>query len=217
MATVRLAEVTDLTGPTDRSYADQFLNHGVALIGPWEMQGRGVLIDPMKSLKAGSSGGSPPSCVPADVLLLRMGLSTIRAVGLVASEYQYLPQFDDVMVGLASCAHGDRFPTMGGATLVPDSRTLVLADRCSAAHPPRLSRVGAAEIVDYANGTSFGLRQTDWQDRALPSLPEEEAELEAPPIELQEIVDQVHDLLSLYSRIWMTIGKEARPSSGNWT
>ena len=118
-----------------------------------------------------------------------MGLSTIRAVGLVASEYQYLPQFDDVNGW--DLQHGRR------VRWCPLPEPYDFGGRVFGANPPRLSRVGAAKIVDYANHFVRS-PPTDWQDRALPSLPEEEADLEALPNELQEIVAQVHDLAGLY-------------------
>ena len=82
-------------GPWDRSYLDVFLNYGVALIGPgdpgpWQAQRsddefEGSFVRRFATeLECG------------DVLLLRMGLSTIWAIGLVASRYEYLSQFDDV-------------------------------------------------------------------------------------------------------------------------
>ena len=52
-------------------------------------------------------------------------------------------------------------------------------------------------IVEFAN-QFVQSPPTDWQTGALPTLPPEEAELDAPPRELQEIVAQVHDLSSLY-------------------
>ena len=175
-------------GPTDRSYADQCLNHGVALIGPGDAgPWRSDRSD--EEFEGGFVRRFAAELCTGDVLLLRMGLSTIRAVGLVASEYQCLPQFDDVNGW--DLRHGRR------VRWCPLPEPYDFGGPVFGAHPPRLSRVGAAEIVDYAN-RFVRSPPTDWQDRALPSLPEEEAELESPPIELQEIVDQVHDLLSLY-------------------
>ena len=82
-------------GPADRSYADQLLSYGVALIGPGDP-------GPWSSGRSDEEFDgwlvrhfAEELCID-DVLLLRTGQSTIRAVGLVASEYQFLPQFDDV-------------------------------------------------------------------------------------------------------------------------
>ena len=175
-------------GPTDRSYVDQFLKHGVALIGPGDPGAwRSDRTD--DEFAGGFVRRFAAELRTGDVLLLRMGLSTIRAVGLVASEYQYLPQFDDVNGW--DLQHGRR------VRWCPLPEPYDFGGRVFGANPPRLSRVGAAKIVDYA--THFVRSPpTDWQDRALPSLPEEEADLEALPNELQEIVAQVHDLSGLY-------------------
>src|SRR3990167_7931782 len=82
-------------GPPSRAYADVFLRHGVALIGPgdagpWnsdrgddEFEG-GFVRRFASEVKAG------------DVFLLRTGLATIAAVGLVAGDYLYVNAFDDV-------------------------------------------------------------------------------------------------------------------------
>ena len=175
-------------GPTDRSYADQFLNHGVALIGPGDPgPWRSDRSD--EEFEGGFVRRFAAELRTGDVLLLRMGLSTIRAVGLVACEYQYLPQFDDVNGW--DLQHGRRVRWCS----LPEPYDF--GGRVFGANPPRLSRIGAPEIVDYANHFVRS-PPTDWQDRALPSLPEEETELEAPPSELQEIVAQVHDLSRLY-------------------
>ena len=175
-------------GPTDRSYADQFLKYGVALIGPgdagpWspdrsdeEFEGRFV----RKFASELHTG---------DVLLLRTGLSTICAVGLVACEYQYMQQFDDVNGW--DLQHGRR------VRWCPLPEPYDFGRPVFGAIPPRISRVHVPDIVDYAN-RFIRSEPTDWQTKALPSLPKEEAELKAPPPELQEIVAQVHDLLGLY-------------------
>ena len=87
-----------------------------------------------------------------------------------------------------------------------------IADVCAGAHfpsrtnfnrlvfgaqPPRISRVHAADILEYAN-RFVQSPPTDWQARVLPRLPDDEPEPKAIPSELQEIVAQVHDLWQLY-------------------
>ena len=175
-------------GPSDRSYVDQFLKHGVALIGPGDAGSwRSDRTD--EEFEGGFVRRFAAELHTDDILLLRMGLSTIRAVGLVASEYQHLPQFDDVNGW--DLQHGRR------VRWCPLPEPYDFGGRMFGGNPPRLSRVRAAKIVDYANHFVRS-PPTDWQDRALPSLPEEEADLEALPNELQEIVAQVHDLAGLY-------------------
>ena len=175
-------------GPTDRSYADQFVNHGVALIGPgdtgpWcfersdEEFGGGFVRRFAAELRVG------------DVLLLRTGLSTIRAVGLVACDYQYFPQFDDVNGW--DLQHGRRVRWFS----LPEPHDF--GGRVFGAQPTRLSRVYSQGVVGYAN-RFVRSPPTDWQTRALPSLPVEEYTLQAPPPELRELVAQVHDLSERY-------------------
>lgn len=83
-------------GPASRSYADVFLKYGVALIGP----GDGGPWSPERYAHdfalQGFVGRFAEEMQVGDALLLRTGPKTVCAVGLVASEYLYLEQFDDV-------------------------------------------------------------------------------------------------------------------------
>ena len=175
-------------GPTDRSYADQLLSYGVALIGPGDP-------GPWSSGRSDEEFDgwfvrhfAEELCID-DVLLLRTGQSTIRAVGLVASEYQFLPQFDDVNGWDLQHARRVRWS--------PLSQPYDLGRSVFGANPPRLSRVHAPDIIEYAN-RFIRSAPREWKSRALPSPPVEEVGLKAPPSELQEIVAHVHDLLNLY-------------------
>ena len=123
------------------------------------------------------------------MLLLRTGISTICAVGLVASEYQYQPQFDDINGW--DLQHGRRVRWC----ILPEPYDF--GEPVFGANPPRLSRVQAGDIVDYAI-RFVQSPPTDWQIRALSTLPEEEPKLEVYPSELQEIIAQVQDLERLY-------------------
>ena len=175
-------------GPTDRSYADQFLKYGVALIGPGDAgPWRPDRSD--EEFEGGFVRRFASELHTGDMLLLRTGLSTICAVGLVAGKYQYLPQFDDVNGW--DLQHGRRVRWC----LLPEPYDF--GRPVFSAKPPRISRVHVTDVVDYAN-RFIRSEPTDWQTRALPSLPKEEAELRAPPPELQEIVAQVQDLFGLY-------------------
>ena len=164
------------------------MNYGVALIGPGDAgPWRSDRSD--EEFEGGFARRFATELRIGDVLLLRMGVSTILAVGLVASDYLYLPQFDDVNGW--DLQHGRR------VHWCPLPEPHDFGGRIFGAQPRRLSRVRVAEIVDYA--TRFVRSQpTDWQTGALPSLPAEEAELERPPCALQEIVAQAHDLYGLY-------------------
>ena len=175
-------------GPTDRSYADQFLKYGVALIGPGD-PGKWREDRSDEEFEGGFVRRFADELRTGDVLLLRTGRSTICAVGLVASEYQYLPQFDDVNGW--DLQHGRR------VRWCPLPGPYDFGERVFGANPPRISRTQASDIIEYAN-RFVRSPPTDWQSSALPSLPEKEAALKATPVELQEIVAQVHDLSGLY-------------------
>ena len=171
-------------GSTNTSYAAKFIDYGVALIGPgdagpWrpERYRQGFLQQFVNEIKIG------------DVLLLRTGSSDIQAVGLVASEYQYLSQFDDVN-GL-DLQHARRVRWFK----LPEPEPFKKYD--FGAQPSRFSQVHSKRIVDYAN-KFINSPPSHWQKSSLPSLPVEEASLEAPPIELEEIIAQVNDLVHLY-------------------
>lgn len=71
------------------------MSHGVALIGPGDT-GPWCSERSDEEFEGAFVRRFAAELRTGDVLLLRTGLSTIRAVGLVASDYRYLPQFDDV-------------------------------------------------------------------------------------------------------------------------
>ena len=164
------------------------MNYGVALIGPGDT-------GPWRPDRSDEEFGSKfvrnfaVEVGIGDIVLLRTGISTIRAVGLVASKYQYLPQFDDVNGW--DLQHGRR------VHWCPLPEAYDFGGRIFSANPSRLSRVWVADIVEYAN-RFIRSSPTDWQTDALPRLPEEEPELEAPPTELREIVAQVRNLSRFY-------------------
>lgn len=82
-------------GPTSRSYVDVFLKYGVGLIGPgaageWKSERDD------EEFEGGFVRRFANEVKIGDVFLLRTSISKIAAIGLVASDYQYLNQFDDV-------------------------------------------------------------------------------------------------------------------------
>lgn len=175
-------------GPTNRSYADQFVDYGVALIGP----GDTGPWNPARSDEEFGGGYVRRFATELhrdDVLLLRTGQSTIRAVGLVASDYQYFPQFDDVNGW--DLQHGRR------VRWCPLPEPYDFGERVFGFNPPRLSRVLTEAVVGYAR-RFVESPPTDWQTRTLPSLPEKEGDLEVLPAELRDLVAQARDLLGLY-------------------
>lgn len=175
------------SAPSRQNYAEVFLRYGVALItpgdtGPWSVQRQESIGDDVLRRFA-------TEAQIGDILLLRSNPSTIQAVGIIASEYQYLPQFDDVS-GL-DLQHARRV------------RWCPLPEEYSFEGPvlgmvaPRFSRVLRNELMDYAQ--SFVNSPPDeWKTAPLPKLPEEQPPLKEVPDSLRDLVAQVHDLLDLY-------------------
>lgn len=175
-------------GPAKRDYADLFIKHGVALIGPGDA---GPWSPDRDDADFGDSlvRRFAIEAQRGDVLLLRTGVSSIRAVGLVASEYLYLPQFDDVNgwdLQHARRVHWCRLPE----DYAFDAQIF------SGGHS-RFSKISAPPVLDYAE-RFIQSPPTYWQTAPLPALPEEEPPLDFVPDFLQELVANVHDLASLY-------------------
>jgi len=83
-------------GDPSRPYDDVFLKYGVALVGPghpgrWEPGRSDADFDDSSYVRWLAS-----EVEIGDIFVLREGVSSISAIGIVASEYQYLRQFDDV-------------------------------------------------------------------------------------------------------------------------
>jgi hypothetical protein len=175
-------------GPPNRTYADVFIRHGVALIGPGDS-------GPWRPDRGDDDANTDGGCVrrfatevqPGDVFLLRTGAASIRAVGLAASDYVYLPQFDDVN-GL-DLQHARRVRWCA----LPDEYDFGARVFGTGA----LSQVSDPDIVDYAE-RFIASPPTHWQTAPLPALPVEEPPLDDAPTFLQEIVAQVQDLADLY-------------------
>lgn len=181
--------VWQVSGGTNGHHAEVFLKHGVALIdpgdaGPWRPD----------RVDADFGGGlvrrfaTEPQI--GDAVLLRTGLSTIRAVGLFASDYQYLPQFDDVNGRDLQHARRVRWFTL------PDEHDF--GSKAFGAGTPVFSRVSQADLVDYA-ARFINSPPIHWQSAALPARPVEAPPLDRVPEVLQGLVAQASDLLSLYN------------------
>lgn len=174
-------------GTASRSYADVFLMHGVALIGPGDAGPWAAERDD-SVFEGGFVRRFASEVAPGDVVLLRTGLARIAAVGFVASEYLYLNAFDDVNgwdLQHARRVRWGRLPAEHEFAGAPFG-----------ANPPRCSRVWNEEVVDFA--TRF-LKSppTHWQSAALPELPAEQPPLDSVPEALAGLVAQAADLLPL--------------------
>lgn len=174
-------------GPAGRSYADVLLRHGVALIGP----GDAGPWDPQRADDEfeGSFVRRFADLRPGDVLVLRTGLSRIRAVGLVAGNYAYLPQFDDVNGWDLQHARRVRWCALPEEH---DFRGPVFG-----ASPPRLAQVASPDVLDYAR-RFVSSPPIHWQSAPLPALPQEEPALTEIPGCLLDLVAQANDLAGLY-------------------
>jgi len=175
-------------GPASRPYADVFLHYGVGLIGP------------------GDAGTWKPECNDdefeggfvrrfasemqvGDVVLLRTGIATITAVGLVSSDYMYLNQFDDVNGWDLQHARRIRWCKL------PQEYTF--GTPVFGTNPTRCSRTWNKEVKGYAE-RFLNSPPRHWQDGPLPELPKEEPQLAEVPQALQRIVALAQDLSSLY-------------------
>ena len=175
-------------GPANRDYSDIFLKYGVALIGPgdagpWRADREDF------EFEGGFVRRFASEVQARDVFLLRTGISKVRAVGIVASEYLYFSQFDDVNGW--DLQHGRRVRWCELPT------TYDFGESVFGANPPRLSKLASPEIIDYAS-RFVESPPTNWQFGSLPSLPAEEPLLENPPTQLADLIAQVHDLAGLY-------------------
>ena len=174
-------------GPASRSYADVFLRHGVALIGPGDA-GPWTPERDDDEFEGGFVRRFANEVADGDVFLLRTGLATIAAVGLVAGDYVYVNAFDDVNgwdLQHARRVFWSRLPAEHAF------EGLIFG-----ANPPRCSRVWGEEVIDFAE-RFLKSPPTQWQAGRLPELPAEEPALDHVPHDLRGIVAQAADLVPL--------------------
>lgn len=174
-------------GPATRPYADVFLKYGVGLIGPGDAGPWAPERDD-DEFEGGFVRRFASEVQAGDVFLLRTGISRICAVGIVASEYLYLNQFDDVNGWDLQHARRVRWCKL------PQEHTFTA--QVFGANPTRCSRTWNDEVVDYAE-RFLNSPPTHWQTAALPELPSEEPPLKDVPTALQGLVAAAHDLVPL--------------------
>lgn len=175
-------------GPASRPYADVFLKHGVGLVGP----GDAGPWKPERSddeFEGGFVRRFAKEMQVGDVLLLRTGIASISAVGIVASDYLYLNQFDDVNGWDLQHARRVRWSKLPGEYTF-DSAVF-------GATPTRCSRIWNEEVKDYAE-RFMNSPPAHWQEAPLPELPPEEPDLEDLPVFLEGQVAKANDLVGLY-------------------
>ncbi len=175
-------------GPTSRPYGEVFLKCGIGLIGPGDA-------GPWRPERSdnGLDGGFvrrfAKEMQVGDVVLLRTGMAAISAVGIVASDYLYLNQFDDVNGW--DLQHARRVCW----SKLPKEYTFDNA--VFGANPTRCSRVWNEKVKDVAD-RFLNSPPTHWQDAPLPELPPEEPDLENLPPFLEGLVAKANDLVGLY-------------------
>jgi hypothetical protein len=175
-------------GPAARSYADVFLKYGVALIGPGDTGPWSPERYAHDFALQGFVRRFAEEMQVGDALLLRTGVKTVCAVGLVASDYLYLDRFDDVNGWDLQHARRVRWCPL------PEEYTF--DEPVFGGSPTRCSRVSQAEAVDFTE-RFLNSPPTRWQTAALPELPPEEPQLDEVPVALQGIVAQTCDLVPL--------------------
>ena len=170
-----------------RSYADVFLKHGVALIGPGDS-------GPWTSARNDDEfDGSfvrrfASEVADGDTVLLRTGIATIVAVGRVAGQHQYVSAFDDVNGWDLQHTRRVRWGRL--------PKEHVFASSVFGANPPRCTRVWNEEVLDFVD-RFLKSPPTHWQTAPLPELPTEDPAIEEVPNALQGLVAQVADLVQL--------------------
>jgi hypothetical protein len=179
-------------GPASRSYANIFLKYGVALIGPgdggpWSRQRYSY-----DFALQGFVGRIAEEIAVGDIVLLRTGVATISAVGVIASGYQYLEQFDDVNGWDLQHARRVRWAHL------PENH--MFSSPVFGATPSRISRVLQPEAIDFAR-RFVASPPTHWQLAPLPELPAEEPRLERVPDSLSSLVAQAADVVPLYQSV----------------
>ena len=176
------------SGSSLRSYADVFLKHGVALIGPGD-PGRWSPERSDEEFYGGHVRSLASMVCEGDIFLLRKGRSRIRAIGLVAGEYEYLEQFDDVYGWDLQHARRVRWCKL------PQDHDF--GRPLFGANPSRFSRTSQKEVTQYVR-KFLNSPPTHWQTAALPLLPAEESPLEVIPNHLQERLAEIRDLVPLF-------------------
>lgn len=170
-------------GVAGATYEKLLVKYGLALIGPGDP---GEWTRDRKDVDFGGSWVRRFATEPkiGDVVLLRIGADRVIAVGIVASDYQYLDQFDDVHGWGLQHARRVRWRVLASPQ--------VFSSRVFGANPPRFSRANTNEVVHFANAAmAIGLEA--WQNATLPSLPPPEPAWKAPPQWLNAIVGLAQD------------------------
>ena len=174
-------------GSTSKSCADDFLKYSVALIGPGDLgpwpgaYARDKTTRFLRQFAEETQVG--------DIIILRQGRSAIKAVGIIASDYQYLTQFEDVDGWDLQHARRVRW--------FPLPEPYDFGKSVFGANPTRYSGVGVAEVVGYAK-RFVQSPPVDWQSARLPQLPSPEEDFDPAPAQIEGVIASARDLVRLY-------------------
>jgi hypothetical protein len=141
-----------------------FLRYGVALIGPGD-SGRWTPERGDEEFEGRFVRQFANEVKNGDVFLLRTGISTICAIGIVASEYMYFNQFDDVNGW--DIQHGRR------VCWYKLPQEYEVSNGVFGSSPSRFSKVHSDEMIDFTR-RFVNSPPYEWQNAPLPVLPEEE-------------------------------------------
>ena len=179
-------QLSALAGPA--SYAETLIQYGVALIGPGDAgQWRADRDD--AEFDGSAVRRFATEVQQEDVLLLRTAPNRIAAIGLVASDYVFLDQFDDVYGQDLQHARRVRWCSL--------PQEYGFSGEAFGGRPSRFSKVESQTLRQYVQ-QFLGSPPTSWQTAPLPTLPEEQPEIREVPGPLTDIVAQAVDLVPLY-------------------
>jgi len=174
-------------GTSGKTCAEVFLKYGVGLIGPGDLGPWPGAYPKDRTTRYIRQFAEEVSI--GDLILLRQGRSVVRAVGIVASEYQHINQFEDVDGW--DLQHARRVRWFELPEVYEFKRPVF------GANPTRFSGVNETQVVNYAlrfiQSPPF-----DWQNAKLPDLPPQEADFDPLPSSIATIVASVRDLVPLY-------------------
>jgi len=174
-------------GSTGRSCAKVFLKYGVGLIGPgdpgpWKGNYR-------KDRSTRHIRQFADEAKKGDIIILRQGRSKILAVGIIASDYQYLDQFEDVDGWDLQHARRVRWFALSEPY---DFKAPIFG-----ATPGRFSGVAKSAVIDFARSI-IASPPSDWQTAKLPGLPEQEEDLDMAPPGVMSVIASAKDIVPLY-------------------
>jgi len=170
-------------GMSGSPYDELLVKYGLALIGPGDP---GKWTPERSESDFDGSGVRRFATEPkiGDVVLLRVGCDRVVAVGIIASEYQYLEQFDDVHGWDLQHARRVRWRVLSSPHVFPN--------RVFGANPPRFSGVNSDILIRFAEEVmTVGI--DSWQHALLPSLPPPQSRWENPPDFLNKLVGLAQD------------------------